>query len=132
MSELWWMTLEAKTEEAATGLVSANVRQANRHLQSLAADREMEIPEGSVSVIVTPKRLAAPDAVAIAQPHLRLCELADVRRLANDATEAIREIRAAATNLEGPSAHSVIRQRLADHRVLPTAVRERIADRPVG
>jgi hypothetical protein len=129
----WWLTLEAKSEEAASGLVSMeNVRQANTQLRSLAADRDAEIPDGSASLIVTPKQLADPDAVTIAEPHLRLCSLSDVLALANDAVEAIREIRAAATNLEGPSAHSLIRQRMADRRLLPTAVRERIADRSVA
>jgi hypothetical protein len=127
------LTLEAKSEEAASGLVSMeNVRQANTQLRSLAADRDAEIPDGSASLIVTPKQLADPDAVTIAEPHLRLCSLSDVLALANDAVEAIREIRAAATNLEGPSAHSLIRQRMADRRLLPTAVRERIADRSVA
>jgi hypothetical protein len=131
--DAWWLTLEAKSDEAAAGLVSmANVRQANTQLRSLATDREAGIPEGSASVIVTPKQLADPDAVAIAEPHVRLCSVSEVLSLAKDAIEAMREIRATATNLEGEPAHSVIRQRFAEHRVLPSAVRERIADRPIA
>jgi hypothetical protein len=54
------------------------------------------------------------------------------RNLAIDTIQAIREIRACATNLEGTAARDVVRQRLTDCRVLPTAVRERIADRRVS
>jgi len=130
---IWWVTLEAKSEGEAGGLISMrDVRQTNTQLRSLGADREAEVPEGSNSVIVTPKQLCDPDAVSIAEPHVRLCGLSDVLSIAQDVIEAMREIRGGATGLEGPEAHSVIRQRYADRRVLPSAVRERLADRPVG
>lgn len=129
----WWLTLEAKSAEMAEGLVSMeNVRQANTQLRSLAVDRNAPVPDGSVSVIVTPKQLADPDAVAIAEPHLCMCHTSEILSLANDAIQAIREIRSLATNLEGTVAEDVVRQRLTDWRVLPTAVRERIADRRVA
>jgi hypothetical protein len=127
-----WLTLEAKSDASAAGLVSMdNVRQANSQLRSLAADRDEEIPAASASIIVTPKQLVDPDAVAIAEDHLHLCGTSDMLFLAHDTIEAWRDIRASATNLEGVEAHSVIRQRFADRRLLPAALRERIADRPI-
>ena len=130
---LWWLTLEAKSEESSTGLLSMNdIRQANTQLDSLAADRDAEIPPQSASLIVTPKQLADPDAVAIARSHVHLCGPQEVLSLAQDTIEAWREIRATATNLTGPEADAVIRQRLIDRRVLPSALRERICDRPVA
>lgn len=131
--QLWWLTLEAKSEALATGLVSMdNVRQANTQLRSLAADRDSDIPELSASIIVSPRLLADPDAVAIAEPHVNLCSPGDVLGLAHDAVEAWRELRASATNLEGADAASIIRRLFADRRILPSAIRERIADRPVA
>jgi hypothetical protein len=129
----WWLTLEAKSAAKPAGLISMDdIRQTNTQLRSLAADRSTEKPDGSASVIVTPKLLADPDAVVIAEAHVHFCGPSEVLSLAQDAIEAWREIRASATNLEGAEAHSVIRQRLADHRVLPSSVRERIVDRPIA
>lgn len=129
----WWLTIEAKSEALATGLVSMDdVRRTNTQLQSLAADRGTEIPSGSVSVIVTPKQLADPDAVAIAQPHVQFSHPPDVLTLAHDTIEAWRDIRSSATNLEGAQVRSVVRQRFADRHILPSAVRERIADKPIA
>jgi hypothetical protein len=130
---LWWLTLEAKSEAVASGPVSMeNVRQANTQLRSLAADRDSPVPDGSASVIITPKELAHPDAVAIAEPHVSMCTPTDVLRLAHDTVEAWRWIRSSAHNLEGSEAEAVISQCLADHRLLPTAIRERLADRLVA
>lgn len=133
-ADQWWLTLEAKSESSHDGLLSMDdVRQANTQLASLSEDRQTAPPEGSTSVIITPRRLADPDAVAIAGDHLCYCSPDEVLAVAHDAVEAWRGIRASAMNLEGAGARAVIQQKLADHRVLPTLVRERIAsDRLVG
>ncbi|HWF15822.1 MAG TPA: DEAD/DEAH box helicase [Acidimicrobiales bacterium] len=129
----WWLTVEAKSDAKAEGLVSMeNVRQTNSQLRSLSADREAPIPGGSASLIITPKQLVDPDAAVIAEPHVYLSGPGDIQALAQDAIEAWRDIRASATNLEGAEAESVVRQKLADYRLLPTAIRERIADRPIS
>ncbi len=131
--DLWWLTLEAKSDVEPTRLVSMqDIRQANTQLRSLASDRQTETPEGSLSVVVTPCRLVDPDAVVIAEGHVHLCSPAAIWGLAGDAVEAWGEIRAAATNLEGEEGRAVIVKRLIDHRLLPSAVRERIADRPAA
>jgi hypothetical protein len=130
--DLWWVSLEAKSEALASGLVSMdNVRQANTQLRSLASDRAAEIPMASVSIIVSPRLLADPDAISIAEENLRLCSPPDVLALAHDLVEAWNAMRASATNLDGEDAKSIIRRIFADRRVLPSAVRERLADRPV-
>lgn len=129
----FWLTLEAKSEADPRGPVSMDdVRQANTQLRSLSADRDTPIPAGSASVIVTPKQLADPDAVAIAEPHLHVCAPSDVLALAHDVVEAWRTIRTSAHNLEGPDAQLVIRRCLADLRLLPTGVRERLLDRRIA
>jgi hypothetical protein len=131
--QLWWMTIEAKSDALSTGLVSmGDIRQTNTQLRSLAADQESQIPEGSVSVIVTPKQLADPDAVVIADDHVHFCGPPEVLSLAQDAIAAWRDIRGSAMNLEGGEAEQVIRQRFADYRLLPSSIRERLADKPVA
>lgn len=130
--EYWWATLEAKNEAKESGLISMdNIRQTNTHLRSVAADRAEEIPEGSASVVVSPKQLADQDAVDIAGPHVFMCAPSDVVRLAFDVIEAWNEIRTDAHNVEGDDALVIIRRSLSDHRALPTAVRERLFDTPV-
>jgi hypothetical protein len=132
-SDEWWLTLEAKSEASADGLVSMDdVRQANTQLQSLSEDRETTVPIGSASVIVTPRQLADPDAAAIANDHLFYCSPEEIRAVAHDVVEAWNGIRAAATNLEGAEARAIIQQKLGDARVLPTSVRERIAVRRIA
>jgi hypothetical protein len=129
----WWLTLEAKSEALASGLVSMdNVRQTNTQLKSLATDREESIPAGSASVIVTPRQLADPDAVAIANPHVHFCGPPELLSLAQDTIEAWRELRTSAMNVEGEAALSTASRLFIDRRLLPSAVRERIADRPVA
>jgi hypothetical protein len=131
--DLWWVALEVKSESSASGPLSMDtIRQTNTQLRSLASDRSSEIPGGSASVIVTPKQLAHPDAVAIADLHVCFCTPTDVHSLAVDTFEAWRRIRTLATNVDSNEALPLIRQAFADHRVLPSAIRERIADRPVA
>jgi hypothetical protein len=129
----WWLTIEAKTDAKANGLISMDyVRQTNTQLASLSADRGVSTPDGSASVIVTPKQLVDPDAAVIAGPHVFLTGPEDLQALAQDAIEAWRGIRASATNLEGSEAGAIVREKLADYRLLPTSVRERIVDRAIA
>lgn len=129
----WWLTLEAKSEGKATGLISMdNVRQTIPHLHMLSVDRSVSIPEGSASVIVSPKQLADPDAVDSAEPHVFMCAPTDIVRIAHDAIDAWNEVRAAAHNLASEDAVGIVRKSMTEHRVLPTMVRERLLGTPVG
>ncbi len=129
----WWVTIEAKSESASTGLLSMDyVRQVNTQMRSLVADRETDAPVGSVSVVVTPKQLVDPDAVSVADAHVCLCAPGDILGVAHDVAAAWREFRAEATDLEGAEAAVVARRIFSEHHVLPTSLRERLADRPVN
>jgi hypothetical protein len=131
--DAWWLTLEAKSEAKETGLVSMDdVRQANTQLKSLASDRDVQVPIGSVSLIVTPKQLADPDAVAIAEPNVFLCSPGDLQSLASDVIEAWEQIRIRGRDLEPEEFATVIRQEMRERRCLPTQVRERLTARPVA
>ncbi len=62
---LWtalWVTVEAKSEQAADGMLSMDyVRQTNTQLASVAVDRTEDAPpEGSISLIVTPRSVVDP------------------------------------------------------------------------
>jgi DEAD/DEAH box helicase len=131
--DLWWLTIEAKSDARPTGVVSMDdVRQANTQLKSVSSDREATIPRGSVSLIVTPRQLTDPDAVAVANEHLYLCGPSDVRALADDAIEAWTQLRARGHNLERADLLAVARQQFREHRVLPANIRERLADQPMA
>jgi hypothetical protein len=83
-------------------------------------------------VIVTPRQLADPDAVAIANPHVYICEPIEILVLAQDAIDAWREIRSTAMNLDGAAARLTIGRRLSDRRVLPSSIRERLVSRSIA
>jgi hypothetical protein len=131
--QLWWLTIEAKSAQRRTGLVSMeDVRQTNTQMRSLAADRASPIPDGSASVIVTPRQLVDSDAAAVANDNVFMCDPVEVLVLAQDTVDAWRASRAGAMNLEGAAARSVIAQRFADRRVLPSAIRERLINHAVS
>jgi hypothetical protein len=130
--DMWWLTLEAKSDAKAEGAVSMeNVRQTNTQLDSLRGDRRRDAPDGSLSVIITPKQVVDPDALQIALPHVCMVGPEDVVSLGSDAVAAWRSIRLSGTDLTGPEAESLIRGLFAEYRVLPTDIKERIAGRPL-
>jgi hypothetical protein len=128
-----WMTLEAKSEQQSAGMLSMDyVRQTNTQLSSLAADRTAERPpEGSISVIVTPRRVVDPDAVPIAAAHLYLVEPKLVLDVAHDLVRAWKELHGMAKGVPGEILHADVARVLWEHRVLPTQVRERLSRDPI-
>ena len=131
-SDLWWLTLEAKSDAQAQGAVSMDtVRQTNTQLDSLRGDRRRAAPDGSSSLIITPKQVVDPDALQIALPHVCMIGLDGIVSLSIDAVAAWRDIRLSGTDLTGAQAESLVRGILAEYRVLPTDIKERIAGRPL-
>jgi hypothetical protein len=128
-----WVSVEAKSEQEAGGMLSMDyVRQTNTHLASLAADREVETPpEGSTSVIVTPRSVVDPDAVPIAAPHVHLVTPTQLLDVAHDAVRAWKELRGTAAGVPSEVVHADVARILWQHRVLPTQVRERLSRDPI-
>lgn len=126
-----WVTIEAKSEQQSDGLLSMEyVRQANTQLDSLAADRKAEsVPDGSFTVVASPRLVVDPDAVPIAREWLYLLHTTEVLRLGLDADRAWKAIRSISTS---DSDH---RARIArvfwEHGVLPSQVKERMTRNPV-
>ncbi|WP_157748353.1 DEAD/DEAH box helicase [Micromonospora echinaurantiaca] len=123
-----WMTIEAKSEQESEGMLSMDyVRQTNSQLDSLAGDREVEAPpEGSVSVVVTPRSVVDPDAVPMAAPHVYLATPKLIMDIAHDTVRAWKELRGMAKGVSGEILHPDVARVRWEHRVLPTQVRERL------
>lgn len=132
---LWdglWLTLEAKSEQAADRLSMDYVRKANTHLASLAEDQGVqEPPAGSVSVFAAHARLVDPDAVAIAASHLHLTTTDVVLDIAHDAHRAWAAIRTSVTADGGDTARAQIVRILWEHHVLPAQLKERLTREPI-
>lgn len=128
-----WMTIEAKSEQEPDGLLSMEyVRQTNTQLNSLAADREADLPpEGSISVIVTPRSVVDPDAVPIAAPQVYLSMPKLMLDIAHDVVRAWKELRGMAKGVSTDVLHADAARVLWEHRVLPTHVRERLSRDPI-
>lgn len=131
--EALWITFEAKSNQLDAGALSQDyVRQTNTHLASVAGDRELDDPpQGSISVVVSPRGIVAPEAVPIALPHLYLVSPTLMLDIAHDAARAWKELRLIAPGVSGPALHKEIAQTLWDHRVLPTQVRDRVMRDPI-
>lgn len=123
-----WITVEAKSEQESEGMLSMDyVRQTNTQLASLAGDRDVDAPpDGSASVVVTPRSVVDPDAVPIAAPHVYLATPKLVLDVAHDTVRAWKELRGMAKGVSGEILHADVARVQWEHRVLPTQVRERL------
>ncbi|ROP42786.1 DEAD/DEAH box helicase [Pseudokineococcus lusitanus] len=133
---LWtplWLTVEAKSEQSSEGLLSMGyVRQANTQLASVAGDRgEDAPPDGSISVIVSPRGVVDPDGVAIASPHVHLASPRLLLDVAHDVVRAWRELRGLTPGVSGDARRQATASLLWQHRVLPTQVKERLGRDPI-
>lgn len=128
-----WISVEAKSEQAPRGMLSMDyVRQTNTQLASLAADREVEEPpEGSISIIMSPRTVVDPDAVPIAAPHVYLATPGLMLDIAHDAVRVWRELRGMATGVSKEFLHADVARLLWEHRALPSQVRERLTRDPI-
>jgi hypothetical protein len=128
-----WMTVEAKSEQKSEGMLSMDyVRQTNTQLASLAADRGVEMPpDGSVSLVVTPRSVVDPDAVPIAASHISLVTPRLMLDIAHDTVRAWKELPGMANGVSVEVLHADVALALWEHRVLPTQVRERLLRDPI-
>lgn len=128
-----WIAIEAKSDENPQGSVSVGtVRQANTHLEWMAAKLGKPVPTNSVCVIASPRDKVDGTATALAAPYLFLVSLEDVRQIARDAERAWREIRARGRGLGGDQLLSLVRERFLIQGVTGQKVIERLASEPIG
>lgn len=127
-----WLTIEAKSDQEPGGKLTMEViRQANTQLDSLAADRAESVPDGSYSIVVSPRAVVDPDAVAAARTHVYRVAPAAVLGLAHEAVGAWQEIRGAAAGMDGKNRHAVVARVLSERRLLPAQVRDRLTHDPI-
>ncbi|GAB4066223.1 DEAD/DEAH box helicase [Angustibacter speluncae] len=120
----WWLTFEAKTEDKAEGDVDVwDIRQARDHLELTAADEGVEIPEGSASLVVSPRPLIHPDAATVAPEHLYYVTPATVLALSRDVAAAWRDIRASPNR---DDAFGVVARAFAARNVLASDAQARL------
>ncbi|WP_460545878.1 DEAD/DEAH box helicase [Glycomyces halotolerans] len=128
-----WITVEAKSEQETGGMLSMDyIRQANTHLASVAGDREVDVPpEGSASVIVSPRKVVDPDAVPIAEAHVHLVSPELVFGIADDAVRAWKKLRGVGPGVPVETLRPEAARILWDQNVLPTQILERLTQDPV-
>lgn len=124
--ESLWLTLEAKSEQKHQGLLSMEyVRQADSQLKSLKADLGVDaIPEGSITVIVSPRQVVDTDAVAIAGEHLYLAEPRTLLGIGLDVKRAWQDLDA--ISMSGKDGPSKVAGIMWERRLLPEQLRERL------
>jgi hypothetical protein len=131
-SERIWIAVEAKTEQDPDGeLAMKDVRQANTQLDSLANDRGVTVPDLSIDLIVSPRERVHTDAVAIARPFVYLTHPDAVRQLASKVQAAWTELLLRQRGHTGQDLEDLVRRLLAEHRLLPTQVRDRFTADPI-
>ena len=128
-----WISVEAKSEQKSEGVLSMDyVRKANTQLASVAGDLGVDSPpDGSISVIVSPRSVVDPDAVPIAATHVHLASPKVILDIAHDMVRAWKELRGVAQGVAGDALHPEAARILWEHRVLATQVRERLSKDPI-
>lgn len=124
-----WMTVEAKSEQHADGLLPLHdIRQANTQLDQLATDRGMDHPPaGSPAVIVSDRLAVDPEHAGAANPNVYLASTGVVEQLAGDTSAVWDDL---LTSAAGIQAEHVLRQHvravLTEHGCLPSQVVDRL------
>ena len=94
-SSVLWVCWEAKSDARADGELGADdVRQAGGHLRYAATQRELPIPSGSVSLLMTPQARVHNAAKALAEDHVFLVRPPDVVDVFDRLVRAWRTLRA--------------------------------------
>lgn len=128
-----WIALEAKSEQLAGGSIGANyVRQTNSQLDMIAHDEGLEnYPEGSVSVIISPKMSVKPDAVPAANRNVYLVSPDTIMELAKETKQVWSEIRVFTTDHDDLGQRNKLAKALWDNGLLPSQVKERLTREPI-
>lgn len=124
-----WMTIEAKSEEHANGLLPLkDVRQANTQLDQLAADRGMDHPPaGSPAIIVSDKLSVDPQHAQAANPNVFLASTDVVREIAGDANAVWEDLLTSAVGtVSEPAQRQHVRTVLSENGCLPSQLIDRL------
>ncbi|MFC7925177.1 DEAD/DEAH box helicase [Microbacterium laevaniformans] len=129
-----WMTLEAKSEEHADGLLPVkDIRQANTQMDQLAADRDMDSPPASSPVVLLSEKLTVdPQHAPVANRNVYLSSLAVVVAIAADVAAAWTDFLSSATGKLSEAAQvKHVRMVLTANGCLPSQVIDRLTQHRV-
>lgn len=128
-----WITLEAKSDQKNQGTIAARyIRQANSHLNVLAEQEGQEdCPEGSFSVVISPRKSVDPDAVPSANRNLYLASPEEIMSLGRDTKRALSEIESVVTDGDEPGQTDQMLRILWNYKLLPSQVVNRLTSEPI-
>lgn len=124
-----WMTVEAKSEQHADGLLPLHdVRQANTQLDQLAADSGMDHPPaGSPAIIVSDRLSVDPAHAPAANPNVFLASTETIEQIAGDVSTVWSDL---LTSAAGIQTEHLLRQHvrsvMTEHGCLPSQVIDRL------
>lgn len=124
-----WVTIEAKSEEHANGLLPLkDIRQANTQLDQLAADQGVDhAPAGSPIVLVSDRLTVAPEHAAVANPNVYLASTDVIAQIAGDVEAVWTDLLAAAARHEPEHVlRRHVREVLTSNGCLATQVLDRL------
>lgn len=128
-----WLTLEAKSEHQAGGQVGIeDVRNNNHHLELLAKDRDVGIPDGSASILISPLVVVKADAQAIAASWAFLVQPAALAELAETVENFWKRVITLRNVTSKEDREQGVADALRDFRLFPSDVADRLTIRPVA
>lgn len=126
---VFWVTLEAKSEEHADGLLPLkDVRQANTQLDQLAFDRNTDYPPaGSVAIILSDRLTVDPQHAQAANPNVFLAPLSVIQEIAADVETVWNNLFTTSTDVPfNQSLRKHIQSVLTENGCLPSQVVDRL------
>lgn len=131
-AERVWIAIEAKSEQSPAGAIPLrDARQANTQLKQLAADRGVAIPSLAAVVLVSPRTAVADEAVTAARPEVHLAHPNLVRQISEATAECWKQLFQTHAGHTGDDLTALVRRTMAEHRVLPTQILERLTASPL-
>lgn len=129
-----WLALEAKSDHEPSGVVSQKeVRQANDQLRLLASDENVpQAPEGSATIIISPKPGIDVDGTKGAESHVHLVAPSVITEIAFDVESAWEDLMTKAPGREPDGVYSLVVDVLRGRGILPTLLHERLTQDAVN
>lgn len=124
-----WMTVEAKSEQHADGLLPLHdIRQANTQLDQLAADRSMDHPPaGSPAIIVSDRLTVDPQHAPAANANVYLASTETIEQIAGDVSIVWSDLLTSAVGIQAEQTlRQHVRSVMMEHGCLPTQVINRL------
>ncbi|MER5210976.1 DEAD/DEAH box helicase [Streptomyces sp. NPDC002838] len=129
-----WAVIEAKSDQKPEGVIPhKDVRQVGDQLRILNRDRNHAvIPEGSFTVLISPKPAVDPTGAIGAEDHAHLVHPEIVLEISQDVQHAWEELLAGRTGRGTADLTAFVATTFQRYGLLPSQLRERLTEQPVG